>query len=126
MMEEKVLEKRFVPIAEVKELLKERAKDSELTYEQSLTAKYAEKFSHLSKAKAEKLIEELKEIEGMNDEFAIKLADVLPSDKELLELMVPKHAKIKNEDVDKILKIIKKHFDRGELKIGIKEKEKKK
>lgn len=123
MMEEKLLDKKIIPLAEVKELLRERAKEGELTYEQGLTLKYAEKFSHLTKAKAEKLLEELRKIDGMNEETAIRLVDILPDSKELLLLALPKGSKIHVEKHDEIIKLIKKYYDRSQV---VKAKKKKK
>ncbi|MFH1545058.1 MAG: RNA polymerase Rpb4 family protein [archaeon] len=124
MMEEKVLDKKIIPLVEVKELLRERAKEGELSYEQGLTLKHAEKFSHLTKAKAEKLLQELKKIEGVNDEIAIKLVDILPDTKELLLLMLPKGSKLPVEKHDEIIKLIKKDYDRSQV-VKIKKKKKK-
>jgi DNA-directed RNA polymerase subunit F len=108
MMEEKVLEKKPIPLVEVKELLKERAKEGDLTYEQELTLKYAEKFSKLPKSKAEKLMQELKKIEGLPEEFKIKIVDILPEEKEVLELLAPKDFKLTEELTEKLLDLLQK------------------
>ena len=109
-MQEKILSKKFIPLIEVKELLKERSKEGELTYEQGLTLKYADKFAKLPKVKTEKLLGELKKIDGVNDALAIKLVDILPMEKEVLDLMIARELKISEENRLKILDLIKKSF----------------
>jgi len=108
-LEEKVLGKKAVTLSEVKDLLKERGKESELSYEQGVTLKYAEKFAHLAKTKAAKLVEELQEIDGMTREFAVKLVDVMPKTIEVFELMVPKNAKLSEEKKKEVFNLIKKN-----------------
>ncbi len=110
MMNEKVLSVNQIPLVKVKELLKELAKEGELTYEQSLTLKYADKFSKLPRTKTEKLMEELKKIEGMTNEVAIKIVDLLPQNEEILSLVIGKNIKISDEDIAKILKSIKSYY----------------
>jgi len=107
MMDEKVLSVKPISLVKVKELLKELAKEGELTYEQSLTLKYADKFSKISRPKADKLVAELMEIEGMTDEIAIKITDLLPQNTEVISLIIGKNTKVSDESLDKILKLVK-------------------
>ncbi|MBU2100867.1 RNA polymerase Rpb4 family protein [Candidatus Micrarchaeota archaeon] len=110
MMDEKVLSVNPVPLVKVKEMLKEIAKEGELTYEQTLTLKYADKFSKITRAKAEKLIEDLMKIEGMTEEIAIKITDLLPQNEEILSLIISKKVKISDEDMKKIIKTVKDYY----------------
>ena len=110
MMKEKILDKKFIPLIQVKELLKERSKEGELTYEQSLTLKYADRFSKLPRVKSQKLLAELKGIEGVDEKLAIKLVDILPMEKEILDLLISKELKISDDDKKKILSVISSAF----------------
>ncbi|MFH1694980.1 MAG: RNA polymerase Rpb4 family protein [Candidatus Micrarchaeota archaeon] len=110
MMDEKVLSVSPIPLVKVKEMLKEIAKEGELTYEQTLTLKYADKFSKITRAKAEKLIEELMKTEGMTEEIAIKITDLLPQNEEILLLIISKKVKISDEDMKKIIKTVKDYY----------------
>jgi DNA-directed RNA polymerase subunit F len=107
MLEEKLIEKKPIVLAEVKELLRERAKEGELSYEQQVTLKYADKFAKLSKTKTLKLLEELKKIEGMSEELAVKLTDLMPESLEVLSLVIPKNLEFSEEKKKEILKVIK-------------------
>lgn len=109
MIAEKILDKKPLPLAKVKELVKERVKDAEApTYEQDMTLKYAGKFSKLSRAKAEKLVEELQKIDGMDEWIAVKIADVAPQEKTVLELVLAKKYNFSEENIQNILDLIKK------------------
>ncbi len=107
MLNEKVLSSKPIALAKVKEILKDLSKEGELTYEQSLTLKYVDKFSKITRAKAEKLIEDLMKFDGMTEEFAIKIADVLPQNEEVLFLITGKNPKISEEENKKMLELIK-------------------
>lgn len=110
MIQEKILSRKPVSMAEAKEILKERTKESEEpAYEQDMSLKYFEKFIKLTMAKAEKLHEELMEIEEMDDNFAVKIVDVLPANKDVLQLLLPKNSKVKETDLDKIFDLVKKY-----------------
>lgn len=108
MMAEKILEKKSVTLSKAQELLKERTKETTPTYEQDMSLKYMGKFAHLTLAKSEKLVHELQKIEGVTETLAVKIADVLPQEKERLELLLPKNAKISTESQTQILDLVKK------------------
>ncbi|MBU0636141.1 hypothetical protein KKE06_03890 [Candidatus Micrarchaeota archaeon] len=109
MIAEKVLDRKTVPLAKVKELVKERVKDAEApTYEQDMTLKYVGKFATLSRAKAEKIVEELQKIEGVDEALAVKAADVLPVEKTVLELLLAKKYHLSDDAIQSILDVIKK------------------
>jgi len=116
MLEQKIIESKPITLVEVKELLKERGKLGELTYEQNLTQKYASKFAKLSKAQAAKLLNELNNIPGMADELAIKIVDILPTDLEILELLIPKNSSIKKDSFQPIIDLVKKFAADSETK----------
>lgn len=109
MIGERLLEKRLVTLAEVKELISDRKKDKDLSYEQDLTAKYAKRFAKVSVSQAEKLTQDLKEIEGLNEELIVKIIDILPEKKEKLLLLIPKEVALSEASLQKILDLCKKH-----------------
>jgi DNA-directed RNA polymerase subunit F len=109
MIAEKILKRRPVTLAEAKEMVKERLKESDApTYEQDMTLQYVGKFAKLSRAKAEKLVEELQKIEGVDHWLAAKIADVLPQEKPVLELLLTKRYKLSEESMQSILENVKK------------------
>lgn len=109
MIGEKLIDKKPVSLVEVKELLGERKKDKDLNYEQDIAIKYAKKFAKVSPKEAEKLKEELSKIESLDSELVVKLIDLLPTKKEVLELIVPKGTAVSEEDLVKVLALTKKY-----------------
>jgi len=111
MIGKKVLESRSVPLSEVTELLKERKKESkELTYEQDLTLKYVKKFGKLTPSKTTKILKELAEIQGLSEDFRVKISDILPKEIETLRLLVPRNQTVPEETLKQILDIVKKYL----------------
>jgi len=107
MIGKKLLATKPIPLVDVKDYLKERSEQGELTYEQNLTSDYVKKYAKIAKTKAAKLLEELRQIEGMNDELAVKIIDILPQNMDVLRLIVQKGSKIKDDDLQNILKAVK-------------------
>ncbi len=108
MIGEKTLEEKPITMQEVKELLKERKKEKDLTYEQDLTLKYASTFTKLPKAKTQKLLEELKKLETLPEELAIKLVDLMPTKEEVIKIIPGKKDEVSEEDLKAALELIKK------------------
>lgn len=113
MIGKKVYSSKEVPVFEVKQILKERIdandKGVEPTYEQNLVMDYAKKFSKLAPSKSQKLFSDLKKIEGISDSLAVKIVDVLPSDIEEMNLLIPRNDKIEESKINEALELVKKH-----------------
>ena len=109
MIGKELLGKKPVSLAEVRELLKSRTENGTPTYEQTQSDEYVKKFARLSKAKALELNEELLKIEGLDGELRVKISDLLPEDLEALKVLLPKNAKISEQDLNGILKHVKKY-----------------
>jgi len=108
MIGEKIIEQRPASLKEVDELLAERKKEKELTYEQDLTLKYAKKFSKLSDAKYKKFVKDLSSVEGLTDDLIVKIIDIVPADKNILDLLFDKQT-ISDEAKKQILEITSTH-----------------
>ncbi|HLC36524.1 MAG TPA: DNA-directed RNA polymerase subunit F [archaeon] len=109
MIGKEVVSKRVVPLSEVKAILKKISEErAELSYEQKLTFEYSKKFSKLTEKQSEKLLEELKKIDGVDEEFALKVADILPESMDVMNLLIPKGAKISDKAVDEAFELVKK------------------
>ncbi len=108
MLVEKIVSKKPVPLALVKEIVKERLKETEATptYEQDMTTKYVESFVRLTRAKTEKLIKELEGIDGMDETLAVKIADILPIKSPVLELLTQKKYVFTDEQKKQILDVV--------------------
>jgi DNA-directed RNA polymerase subunit F len=99
-----------VPVFQVKEILKERSSLGELTYEQNLAYEYSKKFSKVTKAKGEKLLKELTAVEELDKKLVIKIVDILPADKDDLQLLLPKGTSIDDAKAEEILEIVSKYI----------------
>jgi DNA-directed RNA polymerase subunit F len=109
MIGEKLISQKPVSLADVKQLLADRKKDKDLSYEQDITLKYAKRFGKISLANAEKLEGELKGIEGLNPETITKVIDILPDKKEKLQLLIPKDVVLNEEAMQKMLDLCRKY-----------------
>lgn len=102
-----------VALFEVKDMVKERLdqndKGVEPTYEQNMVNEYSKKFVKLTPAKSRKLLEELKKIDGLNENFAIKIADIVPEDIDELNLLVPRGEKFEEPKLKEVLDIVSKY-----------------
>jgi len=108
MIGKKVLETDPIPFCQVKELLEERMKVQELSYEQNLALDHVTKFSKISVESAQKMIAELEETIKTN--LAVKMADIMPEDMADMRFMFSKERGThKKADLDKILEIIDKY-----------------
>ena|SRR3989338_86330 len=103
-------------LLEVKDTIKERLavkeKGEEVSYEQNLANEYSKKFSKLSNAKQEKLLKELSEIEGISEDLALKIVDILPEDLAELRLLVPKSPEFDDAKLGKVLDLLSKYLNK--------------
>lgn len=110
MIGKKTEDARPASLSEVKELLEARSVEPDFGYEQQTSLDYAKKFARLEKAKADKLIAELMEIEGMKLETAVKVVDLMPMQKSAL---IPVFAKDKTPLSDavseKVMKLLESY-----------------
>ncbi|MDO8427680.1 MAG: DNA-directed RNA polymerase subunit F [Candidatus Diapherotrites archaeon] len=106
---EQLLERKFLTLTEVKDLLNKRKKEKELTYEQDMALKYSKQFAKLTPAQTKKMIGELKEFPEITEEMAVKIADMVPSEMPILKLIIPKEVKISEESLNKIFEISQKY-----------------
>ena len=109
MIGEELRGQKPLTLGEVKALLEARKKNQELNYEQDIALKYAKKFSKLTAKQSEKVREELSKIGSLTPELVVKIMDILPIKKEILELLIQKGASVPEEDLAKVLEITKKY-----------------
>jgi DNA-directed RNA polymerase subunit F len=98
-----------VSLARVKEILEERKKVKELTYEQQLAYEHASKFAIKDVAKEEKL---RKALEGFNlsDKALLKIIDIMPKTPfTLRQILMKENRAFTDEEISKIVATIKEH-----------------
>lgn len=116
MSESKVISMEPVSMYEVRDVLKGRKAEKELTYEQDLTMKYVEKFAKLTEKQTTDLIKALGEIGFLkeNKELLFQIAQVLPTRIEELQLIIPKSVEASDEDMAAVVELTQKFADKIE------------
>ena len=99
-----------VSLIQVKEMLKGRNAETELSYEQKTAFDYSKKFAKLTKAKHDKLLAELNAIEGIEEEFAVKLVDIMPEDFEIVKVLAHKSSKASEDALKNAFELVKKYL----------------
>lgn len=108
----KIKSEKPITLPEVESLLKQRKEEGELRYEQKVSLKYAHKFSKLSEEKAKKLAKDLLDLDivKIKEEHAIKMANLLPKNKDEVRLIFAKERfSLKSDELDQILGLIEKY-----------------
>ncbi len=106
----KVLETKTVSLPEAKKILLEREKEGELVYEQKLAVEHSKKHAKLKDEEAQKMVGELSSILRMNPEVLAQVVNILPkTTDELRAIFARERFSLKEEEVNRILEIIKKY-----------------
>ena len=97
-------------LGEVKEILEKRAEEGDLGFEQQMTLEYVRKFAKLSKEKGAELVGELMKIEKFNEDAAVKIADILPTDEAQVRIILAKERySLSQDEIGEVLKLVGKH-----------------
>jgi len=107
---------KLATLPQVKSLLEEDEKRSELSYEKKLALEHAKTFSTLSKTNSEKIMKELlsleKSKEKMNDSIALKISEHLPrTPSELRPFFAKERITLDKEAAEEILAVVKKYIE---------------
>ncbi|MBI4173189.1 MAG: hypothetical protein HY519_00545 [Candidatus Aenigmarchaeota archaeon] len=101
----------FATQALAKKMLKEKAKEKELVYEQKNALDFLEKFCKLGLKEAEELAEELRTaLPRLNEKHIAMLADFMPATDDEVKLLFSNEViTLAPDDRTKILAVLKKH-----------------
>ncbi len=101
-----------IPLAEVKNILKKVSKErKELIYEQKIALEHAQKFAKLPVKKTQDLIKELEGLEFIDENRAIRIADLLPTTEDDVKTIFAKERiTLSEKDIKTVLDIVKKHY----------------
>jgi DNA-directed RNA polymerase subunit F len=104
-------DKKFLTLAEVKDIITERQEEGELTAEQKLALEHVQKFSRVDSKKAKKLVKELLELGFVSEINAVKIADLMPATADDVRLIFSKErASVDKKDIEKVLSIVEKYL----------------
>ena len=113
---------RYVTLAEVRDLLEEVAESRKgtagllededvLLASQKAALDHAQKVSTISLEDANKIIEEVSQIEDVTDAIAVKIADILPKDPEDVRAIFSKERiNLSNDKINQIIEIVGKYI----------------
>lgn len=102
----KILDERPVPFPAAKKALDERKKKSELAYEQKIALEHLNRFTKITMTNADKLIKALEEL-GYTDKQAVEVCNIMPENKETLELVLSRHKlDLDDEKIKKTLGLV--------------------
>ncbi len=108
-MVDNILNERMITDAEALEILKNRAKEKELGYEQKNALDHLKKHCRLSDKKARELLESLKSASKLNERYIISIVNLLPADRDDLRVILEKDYKnLKDEEKNLILDTVSK------------------
>lgn len=108
-----IIDQEYLTVAETKELLAEieadrsDEEDREMRYELARAIEHVNRFAHLAPDEARELVEALAEHEKVDDAIAIKIADLLPQDRdELRAIYAQERYTLSGDELDEILDIV--------------------
>lgn len=106
----KIHDAKPITMAEAKEVMSKLEKEKELSYEQKLALEHLKKFTKLKPEDAKKCFEELAGVLRMSPETLTQILNILPKNADELRLIFARERfSLKEEEVNKILEIIKKY-----------------
>jgi len=106
-----VIDTKPVSMAEAKNVMASIEKDKELSYEQKLALEHLNKFTALDASEAKKLLEEISGVLRMSEETKIQILNLLPkTPDELRMIFTRENFSLKDNEIKKILEIIKKYL----------------
>jgi DNA-directed RNA polymerase subunit F len=106
----------IISITRVKKLLEDDEKRMELSYEKKLALEHAKTFSKINLTNTDKLVKELLNDDICKDKMtgtiALKIAEHLPRNaNELRPFFAKERYTLENNEIEKILSIVKKYSD---------------
>ncbi len=105
------LSERYVPLAEVRDLLAAAAEERELLASQNAALTHAQAVCTISLDDAQKLIEEVSKLDDVTDAIAVKIADLLPQYPEDVRAIFQKERiNLEKDQIDQIISIVEKYI----------------
>lgn len=104
-------DKKYLTLAEVKDVISDRQDEGELTAEQKLALEHSQKFARVDTKKAKKLVKELLELGFVSEVNAVKITDIMPTHADDVRLIFSKErASVEKKDIEKILSVVEKYL----------------
>jgi len=101
---------KFVNSYEARKILKTRAKEGELNYEQKNASDYLNKSCKFQEKDIDELVAELRKVEKLHERHIVGIVDMMPRDDDDLRLLFANERIVLSDDEKKqILDAVKKH-----------------
>jgi len=95
---DEILKEKLITNAEALEILKNRAKEKELGYEQKNALEHLKKYCNISEKKAQELMQKLAEMNKLTERQIISIVNLLPKDRDDLRVILEKDYKNLSEE----------------------------
>ena len=115
MIVKKVLSEEPLTFAEVKEILEAMRASaaesgSEMRYEKRKVLSHVTKFAKMNAKRSRELVNELLKMDKMNEEIAVRIADLMPkSESEVRAIYAKERFSLSKEDIERILDCVAKY-----------------
>ncbi|RZN48582.1 DNA-directed RNA polymerase subunit F [archaeon] len=108
MIGKKIIDEQYVTQARAKEILEKREEGIEPLYEQKTALIILNRFTHITASDAEEMVEKIREgVPRIKTENIVKIVDLMPQDKDDLNVLFSKERVILTDDeVATILEIV--------------------
>ena len=109
-MPKEVISEEEVTLPQVKKLLAQRAKEGELSFQQSITLEHATTFSKMAPAVATKLVDKLIKNYGISRAHAVQIVNIAPTTiEELKTILDTKSSSLTDEQLIEIVDLVIKN-----------------
>ncbi len=108
-MPKEIISQEEIPLPQVKKILSKRAKEGELSFQQTITLEHASTFSKMAPAVAAKLVERLIKKFEMGRALAVQIVNIAPTTEEELKTILGSEAsKFSDENLIEIIDMVMK------------------
>ncbi len=102
------MDRKYLTIAETKEILENIAKDREINEFQKDVLNYVKTMSKTKPDEAKEMVKKLMKLDFVNEKMAVKLVDIMPINAEQVRSIFYKEKKdLSEEQIIKILEILR-------------------
>lgn len=108
-MPKEIISEEEIPLPQVKKILAQRAKDGELSFQQSITLEHASSFSKVAPAISIKLIDKLMKTYNLSRSQAVQIVNISPiTMEELKSVLDTRSTSLNDEQLIEIVDLIAK------------------
>lgn len=106
-MPRKIVQKRPLPLSEVKSMLEQRTEGGEFNYTQRVALDHATKFSRLSSESTKTLLDKLQNEFGLDLDASVQICNIVPETVEELKIVTSeRYSDLDNTKLEAIIKCI--------------------